>query len=132
MASIKVPGDVDIEKLKFIAFDIKYNEPLRKIADKCLIDIKKESHDKGWEDYLRGWEISEHKEADEKKSYTLHNSTDYRLTHLLENGHLIVNKKGGVGWASPHPHIRPAFNRAEKNIVNVVKKEATIDIAEKG
>lgn len=37
------------------------------------------------------------------------NRYNYRLTHLLEHGHLNVNVKGGIGWVAPRPHIRQAY-----------------------
>lgn len=40
----------------------------------------------------------------------VYNKKNYRLSHLLENGHFIVNKKGGLGWASPSPHFSPTYD----------------------
>lgn len=50
------------------------------------------------------------------------NETDWQLTWLLENGHLVTNKKGGVGWASPHRHIRPVFEDNVKDYVDDMKR----------
>lgn len=41
-------------------------------------------------------------------SYIVHNRDNYQLTHLLEKGHVIKNKKGTYGRAPAHPHIAPA------------------------
>lgn len=80
--------------------------------------------------YNDGWthDVFIHK----KKEYlgTVYNATDWQLTWLLENGHLVTNKKGGVGWASPHKHIHEAF---EANVDGFVSdmKEIDIDITVK-
>ncbi|MFJ3386623.1 HK97 gp10 family phage protein [Lysinibacillus sp. NPDC086135] len=45
--------------------------------------------------YAKGWRVK--KVGD---NYTVHNATDYQLTHLLENGH--VNRDGTRTPAYPH------------------------------
>lgn len=40
--------------------------------------------------------------------YVVHNATDWQLTHLLENGHVIRNGKGTYGRTKPIRHIKPA------------------------
>lgn len=54
--------------------------------------------------YAEGWRVSKKRKAD----LVVHNATNYQLTHLLENGHLIVNKKGTYGRTHPIKHIAPA------------------------
>lgn len=54
------------------------------------------------------------------------NDGNWELTHLLENGHKIVNKRGGVGWASMHPHITPVYSRLKPQFIADMKK-AKID-----
>ena len=57
------------------------------------------------------------------------NHTDWQLTHLLENGHLIVNKKKGVGWASAHPHIDKAFKSVKNKFIKAMQNVDTkVDI----
>lgn len=60
----------------------------------------------------------------------VYNKTNYRLTHLLEHGHVVVNKKGIVGWASPIPHIYPAFVRVEDSFVKLMSK-SPLELIEK-
>lgn len=57
--------------------------------------------------YAGGWTISK-KRGRGVVDIVVHNATDYQLTHLLENGHLVVNKKGTYGRTSPKKHIAPA------------------------
>ena len=53
--------------------------------------------------YASGWGTKKQGEMD----VVVHNRTDYQLTHLLENGHVIRNKKGTYGRAPAHKHIKP-------------------------
>lgn len=50
------------------------------------------------------------------------NRYNYRLTHLLEHGHLNVNVKGGIGWVAPRPHIRQAYAPVEQYFEERMKK----------
>lgn len=72
--------------------------------------------------YAQGWEFK----IDDKRvnSYggKVWNATNYQLTHLLENGHLIVNKIGGVGWASARPHIDEAYRRVKDPFIRAMEK----------
>lgn len=53
--------------------------------------------------YARGWAVRREGDMD----VIVHNKTDYQLTHLLENGHVIRNKKGTYGRTHPIKHIAP-------------------------
>ena len=53
--------------------------------------------------YAKGWGTKKQGEMD----VVVHNRTDYQLTHLLENGHVIRNKKGTYGRTHPVKHIAP-------------------------
>lgn len=53
--------------------------------------------------YAQGWGTKKQGEMD----VIVHNRTDYQLTHLLENGHVIRNKKGTYGRTHGIKHIAP-------------------------
>ena len=53
--------------------------------------------------YAKGWGTKRQGEMD----VVVYNRTDYQLTHLLENGHVIRNSKGTYGRAPAHKHIKP-------------------------
>lgn len=87
-------------------FSDKVNEVLNKsandTADECVDKLKNTSPRKSG-DYSQGWAVK--KEA--KGDVIVHNATNYQLTHLLENGHVIRNKKGTYGRAPAHKNIKP-------------------------
>ena len=53
--------------------------------------------------YARGWGTKKQGDMD----VVVHNRTDYQLTHLLENGHVIRNKKDTYGRTHGIKHIAP-------------------------
>ena len=53
--------------------------------------------------YAKGWGVKKEGDMD----VIVHNRTDYQLTHLLENGHVIRNKKGTYGRTRGIKHIAP-------------------------
>ena len=53
--------------------------------------------------YAKGWGVKKQGDMD----VVVHNRTDYQLTHLLENGHVIRNKKGTYGRTRGIKHIAP-------------------------
>jgi len=65
-------------------------------------------------DYASGWRSKKLS----KNEYVVYNSKMPGLTHLLENGHVVVNAKGKVGRANPIKHIEPA---AEEGIQKLIK-----------
>lgn len=66
--------------------------------------------------YAAGWTVKSEKGV-RGMIYTVYNKKYYRLTHLLENGHVIRNKKGTYGRAPAHPHIKAAEDRAAQRII---------------
>lgn len=62
--------------------------------------------------YAKGWRVQKTSETATEKIVTVHNKTDYQLTHLLENGH--ANRDGG--FTDARPHIAAAAEAASKNL----------------
>lgn len=80
-----------------------------KVAKETVQRLKNDSpKDQG--DYAKGWKVSKKERGD----LVVHNATDYQLTHLLENSHLIKNKKGEYGRTSPGHGQIPHIGKAEE------------------
>ena len=95
-----------------------------KTAEWCVEQLR-QAHPDGsgdwssWDEYNSGWNRTKLK-ADKKKGYTdiVHNQ-HYQLTHLLENGHALVNG----GRARAFPHIAPVAEKAEDILIENIKKQ---------
>lgn len=72
-----------------------------------------------WSEYNKSWKIKQTK-TDKRynKKATIHNADKYNLAHLLEKGHALV--RGGRTRA--FPHIAPVEERAEKKLMENIKK----------
>ena len=75
--------------------------------------------------YAKGWALKRVKSMGSTRlvSIIVHNRTDYQLTHLLENGHAIVNKKGSYGRAPAHKHIAPVAEWAQNDLPLEIERE---------
>ena len=91
----------------------------KQVAKECRAEIKQNSPELTG-DYKKGWQVKTNFESRDDIRLTVHNKTDYQLTHLLENGHA---GKGGTaeGSAPPHPHIAPAEQHAAEKLVDKAK-----------
>lgn len=61
--------------------------------------------------YASGWAVKE-EHGGARASFIVYNKKKPQLTHLLENGHVVRNKKGTYGRAHPIKHIAPAEEAA--------------------
>ena len=84
------------------------------LAEEAVERLKKTSpRDSG--KYRRNW-----KQREYGHKRVVYNAKHYRLTHLLEKGHVVRNRRGGraLGRAPAIPHIKPAeeyiHRKAEK------------------
>lgn len=100
------------------------------IAEECVQKLKNTSPKKTGS-YAKGWAVKTLKKGKyvgifaHTGTYIVHNRTDYHLTHLLENGHMIVNAKGTYGRTRAHPHIAPVEDWAADELPNTIKREIT-------
>lgn len=74
-------------------------------------------------DYAKGWKLKRERGRNGINDVTIHNATDWHLTHLLENGHVIRNKKGTYGRAPAHKHIKPVEEYFNSEVVAEIKRE---------
>lgn len=102
-------------------FSDKVNEVLEKSADTVAdetVEKLQNTSPKRSGDYASGWT----KKKESARSIIVHNATHYQLTHLLENGHVIRNKKGTFGRAPAHKHIKPVETWANREFQRLIKE----------
>lgn len=84
-------------------------------ADSCVKELRSTSP-KQTGDYRKGWKKKKAFENATSVRYTVHNATDYQLTHLLEKGH--AKRNGGRVAAIPH------IETAEQNAISEFERKA--------
>ena len=128
-------GQISIDKL-LSTVDLTL-EDYAKGVDDCLV-IASDKAGKSAEDelhrtspsrtgeYRKSWKKKK-KEIRRGRTFrtemVVYNAKYYRLTHLLEKSHRIVNKYGEYGRTRPQPHIAPAQRNAEAEFMKVFKDE---------
>ena len=74
--------------------------------------------------YAEGWTTKVEKTRYGIKNVIVWNRTNYQLTHLLENGHIVRNKKGVYGRAEPIKHIEPVEEWAVDELPREIERRA--------
>lgn len=69
--------------------------------------------------YKKSWTTKKTAEKSNSITMTVYSKDQYRLAHLLENGHA---KRGG-GRVQGHPHIKPAEEKGAERLEELIKKE---------
>lgn len=106
-------GNIRLENFNRLEVEIDYKPIVDKFGDDTAKYLQRTSPRgrRRNKTYAQGWVFLVDKKTKGEYGGKVWNETNYQLTHLLENGHLIVNKKGGVGWASGNPHIDKAYQQ---------------------
>lgn len=81
------------------------NKTIDAVAKAAVLKLKSTSPKRSGK-YARSWTKTDVRTRGKIKDVIVHNK-EYQLTHLLENGHIVRNKKGTYGRAPAHPHIAP-------------------------
>lgn len=74
-------------------------------------------------EYASSWTTKVTRSSGRLIGVTVYNKEHYQLTHLLENGHAIVNKKGEYGRTRPIKHIEPTEQEGIQNFEQLVRAE---------
>lgn len=115
--------DEKLDNFKELKIELDYKDILKKYSNECKQNLKRisPSDNKRTKSYADGWEVVIERNNKDDYSATVWNATDWQLTHLLENGHIIANKRNGVGWASAKPHINKAYLAVKQPFIRDMK-----------
>ena len=100
----------------------KVNNSVDKVG-KDAVDKLKSTSPKKTGDYARGWKLKRERGRNGINDVVIHNATDWHLTHLLENGHVIRNAPGTYGRAPAHVHIKPVEEYFNSEVVEEIQRE---------
>ena len=100
----------------------KVNNSVDVVGKEAVNQLKANSPKKSG-DYARGWKLKRERGRNGINDVVIHNATDWHLTHLLENGHVVRNKKGTYGRAPAHKHIKPVEEYFNSEVVEEIKRE---------
>ena len=89
----------------------KTNEAMGTVSKECVSKLKNTSPHRSGK-YAKGWTTKKERQHGGIDTVTVHNKTAYQLTHLLENGHVVRNKKGTYGRTRGIKHIKPVEDYA--------------------
>jgi len=96
------------------------NETAQKVAKEASQKLRNTSpKDSG--EYAKSWGVKKEMSTFGVVTAIVHNRKHYRLTHLLENGHVVKNGKGTYGRTSPIKHIEPVEEWANEEFEREVR-----------
>ena len=102
----------------------KVNNSVDKVGKEAVNKLKSTSPKRpGHGEYARSWTIKRARGRNGINDFTIHNKEHYRLTHLLENGHVIRNKKGTYGRTNGIKHIKPVEEFFNSEVVEEIERE---------
>lgn len=91
----------------------------RKVSRDCAQTLRNTSPRRpGGGEYASSWSTKKI-----EKGMVTYNRKHYRLTHLLENGHVIKNGVGTYGRAPAYVHIEPAAEEASQEFEEIIRRE---------
>lgn len=93
------------------------NEAIDKDSKEAVRKLKDTSPKRpGGGAYARSWTVKREKGAGGIRTAIVHNAKHYRLTHLLENGHISKNQFGSYGRVPAIKHIKPVEEWAQDEL----------------
>ena len=103
------------------SIDVVAKEAVRKLRNTS----PKRSGPKHTRKYAEGWGLERNKSRQNRRinEVVVRNKTNYQLTHLLENGHVIRNGKGEYGRYNGIKHIAPVEDWAADELPREVERE---------
>ena len=109
---------MNIDNFKALEIEIDYKDIIEQSCEELSQNIREKALNtfKGKGDYAKSWTYEIKKVKGDYEGVVL-NKDYYRLTHLLENGHLIKNGVGTYGYTSPKPHTKPSFEGIKNKFI---------------
>lgn len=95
-------------------------EAAKSAAEATMNELRNTSPGSG--KYARSWNVKNQSTLT-NPSYIVHNVKHYRLTHLLEYGHMISNQFGTYGREPAQPHIGNAEQKGIVEFENLIHKK---------
>ena len=107
----------------------QYNEAVQKGVDEAAeaagkeaAKILKANSPKRAGAYARSWAL---KKDNKTHTFIVHNKKHYQLTHLLENGHVLIAFGKSRGRVSAKKHIEPAEEQAAEMFIHDAERLIT-------
>ena len=105
-----------------------YSKDVKKVTTEAIDKTSKESvqklkntSPKKSGKYARSWTTKRERGRDGLVTVTVHNK-QYQLTHLIENGHIVRNKKGEYGRTRGIKHIAPVEEWASSELPRKIER----------
>ena len=120
-------ANIDLMKVTDVKGSVEYSKIIKKYGQKTVDilrspNVSPRSGRAGRKTpYYLGW-TPRHTKITRGERVTVWNETNWQLTHLLENGHLITNRKSGLAWVSPRPHIYPTYRKVKPQFIKAMEK----------
>lgn len=102
-----------------------YEGAEKDVAEECVRRLKSVKwKTKTGKNYSGTWSLKKQKKwGGYIGGYTVHNTKNYRLTHLLENGHDVVNQTGDTGKRyEGKKHIEPVYLWAKEELEREIRQ----------
>lgn len=113
----------------------QYDKDVYEVMDSAVDDVANETANKlravqfktGGE-YSASWVSDKEPSGRLQTKRVVHNEEHYRLTHLLEKGHVIRNGRSRItgksyGRTGAYPHIAPAEDWAREELPRIVERK---------
>ena len=110
-----------LDEVQFVA-DAAKEKSTKKAATETRKILKATSPKRYRGKYASGWATKNLSEG-QVTTFVVYNKKVPGFTHLLENGHVIRNKKGKFGRAPAHKHIEPAADQGGDIMIDTAMKE---------
>ena len=99
------------------------NAAIKKVAKDAVKELKNTSPKRpGHGEYARDWGVKLVGMNGNIVDLVVYNRTHYQLTHLLENGHVVRNKKGEYGRTRPIKHIAPVEQKSNSELPEEIER----------